>query len=243
MATRWVLLVICAALGLPPAAAASVTVTTNAQRPALRVDAHGYAEVSWTTGGARRTLLIPPRGEALPGARLPGRDVSRTASGVLIPFRRVVRRTPDGRYWALQAWRVARGGAVELRFSRWRGAPTTMELTAEPTGGTERLTGRAAFHGRPVSGFWRTLEGTPIRHAAVLECFACLGGSGWAWFNSVGTRGDGSFAATVPPRALAVRYRATIVGPNVGTTLAPDATAVVPTSLPRRARQDAGRFG
>ena len=241
MATRLFLIVAGVALGGPAAAGASVTVTTNAQRPALRVDARGYAEVSWTAQGTRRTLLIPPRGQALPGGRLPGRDLSRPASGVPISFRRVVRRTPDGRYWALQAWRVARGGAVELRFSRWRGEPTTIELTAEPTGGTERLQGRATFHGRPVTGFWRTLEGTPIRHAAVLECFACLGSAGWAWFNSVRTRAGGTFAATVPPRALAPRYRATVVGPNIGTTLAPDANAVVATSLPGRARQDAGR--
>jgi hypothetical protein len=229
--TRVVLAAACVLAVLPASSAASVTVTTNAQRPALRVDASGYAEVSWSARGVRRTLLIPPRGEALPGGRLPGRDVSRATSALQIPFRRVLRRTPDGRYWALQAWRLVRGGAVELRFSRWRGAPTALELAAEPTGGTELLSGRATFHGRPVTGFWRTLEGAPIRHAAVLECFACLGGAGWAWFNSVRTRGDGTFAATVPPRALASRYRASIVGPNIGATLAPDASAVTASAL------------
>ena len=215
----------------PGSALASVTVTKNAQRPALRVDARGYAEVSWTARGARQTLLIPPRGRALPGGRLPGRDVSRAAGGVPIPFRRVVRRTAAGRYWGLQAWRLVRGGAVELRFSRWRGAPTAMELETEPTGGTELLRGRATFHGRPVTGFWRTLEGTPIRLAAVFECAACLGRPGWSWFGGKRTRADGSFAATVPPRARARRYRATIVGPNIGATLAPDASAVALSSL------------
>lgn len=214
-------------------AMASVTVTTNAQRPALRVDARGYAEVSWTARGVRRTLLIPPRGRALPGGRLPGRNVSRPATSVSLPFARVVRRTPDGRYWGLQSWRLVRGGAVELRFSRWRGAPTVMELSTEPSGGTELLRGKATFHGRPVSGFWRTLEGTPIRLAAVFECSACLGQPGWSWFGGKRTSSDGSFAATVPPRARAQRYRATIVGPNIGTTLAPDASAVATTSLAR----------
>jgi hypothetical protein len=214
-------------------ATASVTVTTNAQRPALRVDARGYAEVSWTARGLRRTLLIPPRGRALPGGRLPGRNVSRPAPSVSLPFARAVRRTPDGRYWGLQSWRLVRGGAVELRFSRWRGAPTAMELTTEPSGGTELLRGKATFHGRPVSGFWRTLEGTPIRLAAVFECSACLGRPGWSWFGGKRTSSDGSFAATVPPRARAQRYRATIVGPNIGTTLAPDASAVATTSLAR----------
>jgi hypothetical protein len=216
----------------PAVATASVTVTTNAQRPAIRVDARGYAEISWTSRGVRRTLLIPPRGEALPGRRLSGRDVSRTTAAVSIPFQRVLRRTPDGRYWALQTWRLTHGGAVELRFSRWRGEPTAMELAAEPRRATEILRGRATFQGRPVTGFWRTLEGSRVREAATVECLACRGASGWTWFNSVATRADGTFAATVPLDARAHRYRATIVGPNVGTTLAPDASAVTATSLP-----------
>ena len=67
------------ALVAPPAALTSVTVTTNAQRPSLRIDSQGYAEVGWTAGGVRRTLLIPPRGQAYPG----GRDVVRGVFGML----------------------------------------------------------------------------------------------------------------------------------------------------------------
>jgi hypothetical protein len=227
-AVRWIVVLGAgAALATAVPATASVTVTASAQRPALRVDARGYAEVSWTARGARRTLLIPPRGRALPGGRLRGRDVSRATSAVSIPFRRVLRRTPDGRYWALQSWKLTRTGRVELRFSRWRGAPTELELSAEPSGGTYLLRGRATFHGRAVTGFWRTLEGVRIRHATVLECFACRGRSGWTWFNSVRTQSDGTFGATVPHDAHVERYRASIVGPNIGTTLAPDATRTV----------------
>jgi hypothetical protein len=231
MRTSWIVLLVAGALAAPSAAAASVTVTTSAQRPALRVDARGNAEVSWTARGVRRTLLIPPSGRALPGGRLAGRDVSRASRAFRLPFQRVLRRTPDGRYWALQAWRLVRGGAVELRFSRWRGSPTRLQLAATPRGGTELLEGRATFQGRAVTGFWRTLEGTRIRHAAVLECFGCGGRGGWAWFTSVRTRSDGRFAATVPPAAQGPRYRATVVGPNVGRTLAPDASAVAVSSL------------
>src|SRR3954447_15226588 len=180
MALRVLPLVVAAALVAPAGAVASVTVATAATRPALRVDAGGYAEVSWSAGGVRRTLLVPPRGNVLPGACLPGRDVSRAARGIQIPFARVIRRTPDGRYWALQSWRLVRRGAVELRSSRWRGA---------------------------------------------LVCFCA--GRGWSWFNSVRTRAGAKFGANIPSRALARRYRATIVGPNIGTTLAPDASAVV----------------
>lgn len=229
---RLPILVAGSALFVPASAAASVTVTTNAQRPALRVDARGFAEVSWIARGIRRTLLIPPRGRALPGGRLRGRDVSRATGAARIPFRRVLRRTRDGRFWALQSWKLTRAGAVELRFSRWRAAPTELELTAEPSGATYLLRGRASFHGRPVAGFWRTLEGTRIRHAVVLECFACRGRSGWTWFNSVRTQPDGTFGATVPHDARAPRYRATIVGPNIGWTLAPDASAVAAAPIP-----------
>jgi hypothetical protein len=224
--------VVALALAFASTAAASVTVTRNAVRPALRIDRHGNAEVSWMASGARRTLLIPADGRALPGGHLVGRDVSRRTTAVTIPFRRALRRTPDGRYWALQSWRLVREGAVELRFSRWRGSATKMELAAQSAGLRQLLRGRATFHRRAVTGFWRTLEGTPIRHAAVLECFACYGKRGWSWFNSVRTQADGSFGATVPPAAHADRYRASIVGPNVGATLAPDASAVVPAPLP-----------
>ena len=121
---------------------------------------------------------------------------------------------------------------MELRFSRWRGAPPALELSAEPSVATHLLRGLATFNGRPVTGFWRTLEGTRIRHAAVLECFACRVRRDWTWFNSVRTQPDGTFGATVPLDARAVRYRATIVGPNIGVTLAPDASAVAAAPAP-----------
>jgi hypothetical protein len=213
-------------------AAASITLAVNAQRPALRVDARGYAEVSFVERGVRRTILVPPRGRVLPGGRVAGRDVSRATRAVAIPFRRVVRRTPDGRLWALQTWRPQRGGPVELRFSRWRGAPTRVELTARPRGRTELLEGRATFGGRAVVGFSPTPEGTPIRLAAMLECFACYGNRGWTWFTGVRTRSGGRFAATVPLAARSPKYRATVPGPNRGATYAPDGAAVVVSSLP-----------
>ena len=211
-------------------ASASITVATNAQRPALRVDAKGWAEVTWTSGGRRQSLLVPPTGRVFPGRRLAGADVSRPTTEVKLPFARVVRRTPDGRFWALQAWRVAKGGPIELRFSRWRGAPTEVDLTATPRRQTELLSGRATFQGRPVTGYSPTPAGTRILLAAALDCFTCLGSRGWVRFTQVRTRANGSFAATVPLRARAARYRVTIAGPNRGATYAPDASAVVESS-------------
>ena len=221
-----------ASLACCASAAASITVGTNVQRPALRVDARGYAEVSFTQRGRRQTILVPPRGRVLPGGRISGRDVSRPTGAVAIPFRRVLRRTPDGRYWALQAWRPQKGGPLELRFSRWRGAPTKVELAARPSGGTELLEGRATFHGRAVTGTSPTPEGDRILLVAALDCFACYGQPrSWTRFTSVRTRSGGRFAATVPLAAKSARYRATVAGPNWGATYAPDGAAVAHTSL------------
>lgn len=209
------------------AADASITVARDVQRPDLRVDARGYAEVSWSVDGARRTLLVPPRGRVLPGGRLAGRDVSRPTSAVRIPFKRVLRRTPDGRFWALQTWRVQAGGPIELRLSRWRGAPTRLTLAVQPLAAAERLVGIAVFSGRPVAGFSSTPAGKRLRIYAYLDCFACPGaGSGWRRMVGVAPRADGSFTYLVSTRFRAHRYRALLPGPNVGTTFAPDALAV-----------------
>jgi hypothetical protein len=212
------------------AASASITVATNAARPALRVNARGDAEVSWTAGGVRRYLLVPARGRFIPGARLSGRDVSAPVSTPAIPYARALRRTSDGRLWALQAWRVAFAKSTELRFSRWRGAPTQLTLEAMPQGETEVLSGLATFQGRPVAGTSPTNAGKRILLSAFFDCFGC-GATGWFRFNARRTARDGSFGVTVPLNRRGSRYRVSITGPNRGATLAPDANAVVGTSL------------
>jgi hypothetical protein len=215
-----------AVLALPGAASGSIWVADNAQRPALQVDARGYAEVSWTAGGARHTLLVPPRGRLLPGARLSGSDVSR-ALELKLPLARAVRRTPDGRRWALQAWRPRQGGPVELHFSRWRGSPTALTLeTGCCRFESEFLHGRASFQGRPVFGTSPTPEGKRLRAYAYIECFACPASPrGWGQIVGVSPRRDGTFSARLRLAWRAKRYRATIAGPNRGTTLAPDMRA------------------
>ena len=231
-----VLLAAAAAAATAVAAAdASITIATNAQAPALRVNVRGDAEVSWTARGARRYVLVPARGRLLPGGRLSGRDVSAAVSAPALPYRRALRRTPDGRLWALQSWRVAFAPAIELRLSRWRGAPTEITLVATPKGETELLSGTATFQGRPVTGYSPTNAGKPILLSAFLDCFGC-GGAGWIRFNAKRTASDGSFAATVPVQRRGSRYRVSITGPNRGATLAPDASAISATSLPLRRR-------
>jgi hypothetical protein len=218
------------ALAAPAAASASITVATNVQRPALRVDAKGNAEVSWSSGGRRRYLLVPPTGRFLPGGRLPRPDVSRPTAAVSLPYRRVLRRTPDGRLWALQTWQVAFSKAVELRFSRWRGAPTQITLSAMPSGRTELLQGRATFQGRAVTGTSPTNAGTPILLAGFFDCSGC-GAPGWVRWGAKRTAANGSFAITVPLSRRGSQYRVTIAGPNRGATLAPDASAITHSIL------------
>src|SRR5918999_1590845 len=217
--TMFVLLLAAATAG---PAAGSIAVAYDAQRPALRVDSRGNAEVSWTGGGARRYLLVPPRGRVLPGARLSARDVSRATAAPRLPFQRVLRRTPDGRRWALQTWRPRSGGPVELHFSRWRGAPTRVTVTVTET----VLEGRADFQGRPVTGFSPTPEGKRLRHYAFVDCLGCGGTRAWKRLTAVQTRANGSFRIFLRPAWRGSRYRVVVVGPNRGTTFAPVASAV-----------------
>ena len=210
------------------AASASITVATDAQRPALRVDGAGNAEVSWTAGDERRYVLVPPTGPVFPGRRLSGADVSRPAAAPALPSRRVLRRTPDGRLWALQAWRVRPGGPVELRFSRWRGEPPLVTLAAELAFEGELLSGRATFAGRAVPLTSPTPEGTRLRSFVYLD--RLVGGS-WRRVGGVATRANGGFRRLLKASELGTRYRAIVVGPNIGTTLAPDGASVpVPRS-------------
>jgi hypothetical protein len=227
---RPLLVVAAVSLAAPAAAAGSITVATNVQRPALRVDAKGNAEVSWSAGGSRRYLLVPPTGRFLPGGRLSGLDVSRPTATVSLPYRRVLRRTPDGRLWALQTWQVAFSKAVELRFSRWRGAPTQITLAAMPSGRTEVLQGRATFQGRPVTGTSPTNAGTPILLSGFFDCSGC-GGAGWIRWGAKRTAANGTFAITVPLSRRGSQYRVSITGPNRGATLAPDAAATARSAL------------
>ena len=204
-------------------AAASLSVATDVQRPGLRVDARGWAEVTWTAAGARHSLLIPPAGRVLPGGRLPGRDVSRAITSVAIPFRKVVRRTPDGRYWALQAWRVRPAGRVELRFSRWRGRPTRLVIEAvEPSAGGYLVRGRATFAGRPIPLWSATPEGKRLRSYAYIDRMTS---NGWRRVGGVAVRADGTFRRYVAAAAGHPRFRALLPGPNLKAGWAPDAVS------------------
>lgn len=220
-------------LGTAAAASGSICICTRPLDPSLRVSSSGSAEVGWTTSaGRRKHAVISPRGRVTFGARI-GRDVSQRAGRTNLPFRRVARRTSDGRLWALQLWRPRWTAAPQLRFSRWRGKPT--RLTARATccrRGREVVRGKASFHDRPLFGTQQTRNGS-VRIGVYVDCFRCaLNPRGWARAARVATRGpNGSFALRIRPRWQATKYRITMVGPNFRWTRAPDARAVVGSAV------------
>lgn len=209
---------------LASAAQASVWVGENAVQPTLRVDAKGTAEVTFRSGGGADTVIVPARGRLYHGGSLSGPDVSRRVSLPKLPFALVVKRTPDGRLWALQRMRVKPGGPVDLHLARWRGQPTKIELVRNG----DRLEGRASFDGRGVSGTSYTLEGKRPKIYVYLDHYA---GGAWRRMLAVAPKPDGSFSAFLRPAwRAATRYRATMLGPNVGLSFAPDAETIISTS-------------
>ncbi len=216
-------------------ARASIKVAGDGHDPVLRVDAGGYAEVNWTTSsGVRRSVLISPTGSVVYGGHLPGSDVSRPAPAAL-PYSVVVRRTPDGARWALQAWRRLARGPVELRFSRWRGAPTRLTLdTVCCRWGSENVRGSASFHGRPIYGQRSTHSGVPLDPFGRNVYLDSFRGREWTRMMGVLThRPTGLFSLWIRGNWRGSRYRGAIIGPNWGWTLAPDAAAETASSLHR----------
>lgn len=216
------LLALAAVLGLAGTAQATVWVGANTVKPTLRVDAKGNAEVKFASGGRTDTVIVPPKGQLYHGGTLPGSDVSKTARVPKLPFAVVVKRTPDGRLWALQRMQVKPGGPLDLHLARWRGAPTAIALQVNG----DRLEGRATFNGKGVSGRSYTLEGKRPKIYVYLDYFA---GGTWRRMLGVAPKPDGRFSAFIRPAwQAASRYRATVLGPNIGSSFAPDAETIIP---------------
>ena len=214
-------------------AAASIKLAADAHDPVLRVDGGGFAEVGWTTSwGERRSLLISPGGSLTYGGRLPGYDVSKPAASAL-PFAITVKQTPDGAFWALQAWRRLARGPLELRFSRWRGIPTLLTLRAVCCKwGGENVRGEASFHGRPIFGWRSTPQGVPLDSLGRNVYLDSYRAGRWTRMMGILTnRPTGFFSLWIRRHWQGSSYRGVISGPNLGWTLAPDAAAVTPSAL------------
>lgn len=205
---------------------ASVKIAWAAKNPNLRVSALGAAEVSWTTpSGVRRHVTVAPSGALRYGGRLGRRNVATRTGAVRLPLQPRIWQTPDGRLWALQQWRRLEGRPVELRFSRWQGAPSRVTLQAVCCKWrSERIRGRASFHGRPIYGFSNTPAGVPLDELGRNVYFDTLRYGQWQRMMGVLThRYDGTYSLWIRKHWRGKRYRGTISGPNWGWTMAPDA--------------------
>ena len=212
---------------------ASILVAKDARAASLHVDAAGDAEVTWAAAnGVRRSLVITRTGVLRSGERLPGRDVSQPVTGLNLPIERALRQTPDGALYALQAWRRLPSGPVELRFSRWRGAPTTLTLRAVCCKwGTENVVGEANLQGRPIFGYRSTPQGVPLDPYGRNVYLDSYRDGRWERMMGILThRPTGSFSLWIRPGWLGSRYRGTMIGPNWGWTLGPDAQAEASSS-------------
>jgi hypothetical protein len=227
------LLGLLAALALAPAVEASVKIAGNASHPTLRVNARGYATVTYLKNGRRLSAVVAPNGRITWLRRARGRDVSVPSSAVALPMLVTLRQTPDGRYWALQSWRRLRTGPIELRLSRWRGAPTRLDLwTYCCKWRSEVLRGRATFHGRPIFGYSATPQGVALDDLGRNVYIDSFRGGRWMRLMGVLThRYTGRIGLWIRPHWRGTQYRAKIVGPNWGRTLGPDAAGWAVSSL------------
>jgi hypothetical protein len=223
---------IAAAVVAPTPAGASIMVASWARNPTLKVVAGGAAEVDWTAAGARHSVVIFRNGTRRYGLHLKGRDVSFPTTAVSIPMALAVRQAANGDYWGLQAWRRLRPGPLELRFSRWKGAPTVLTLGAVCCKWrSENVVGQATFHGRAIYGYHATRTGVPLDKYGRNVYLDTLRGGGWRRMMGILThRPTGRFSLWIRPNWLGADYRGTIIGPNWGWTLGPDAQAVTHTS-------------
>ena len=117
---------------------------------------------------------------------------------------------------------------MELRFSRWRCAPTRLTLNATCCKWKgENIAGRASFHGKPVHGFSATPEGVPLdKFGRNVYLDTRRGGQWRRMLGILARRPHGRFNLWIrPPPWHGTQYRATISGPNRGWALGPDAHA------------------
>jgi hypothetical protein len=211
-------------LVVAPNAVASVGVGSNAASPRLRVDAKGNAEISYVQGGSRMTVLVPKTGAVVYGSKLSGRDVSRAASKPALQFMKVLRKAPGGWFYALQTW-PTRSGPAELRFSRWRGAPTKLTLAATQEHFGIALQGKVTYDGKPIPIRSRAPGGVAVREYVYIE--QRVGGQ-WQIVGGIAVKSNGTYRRMLNGGATGSLFRATVAGPNVGAVYAPDVVVQIP---------------
>jgi hypothetical protein len=169
-------------------------------------------------------VLVPAKGVVLPGGKLGAPDVSKRATSPKLPYLKVLRRGPGGWLYALQVWPV-RNGPNELRFSRWKGAPTKLTFTATKERLGIALQGIVTYAGKPVPLKSPTPGGTLLRQYVYLDQQL---GRQWKVLGGVAVKSNGSFRRMVYGGPTGTLFRATVAGPNIGQVYAPDMVVQVP---------------
>lgn len=221
-------------LALPLPAEASIKIAGDARNAAFRVNSAGYATVYWTTAsGSRRTAVVTPKKKIRYNRVASGRDVSHPTDKIAIPMKVALRRTPNGRFWALQSWRRLKGGPVELRLSRWRGKPTKLALwTTCCKWRSEVVHGRATFHGKAIYGYKSTPSGVPLDQFGRNVYIDTMRGGSWKRTMGILThRPTGGFRLWIRKYWRGSSYRARMIGPNWGNMLGPDAQGWARSSM------------
>jgi hypothetical protein len=206
-------------------AQAALRLESGTTHESMVVDARGRAQVTYTSGGRSKTVVVS--GSSLHrGGHVTASPSARPVTPT-VPFALAQVSLPDGEQFALQRLqRAGQFGALgpeELYLARWRGAPTRLTLTV--SGG--RLCGTVTYHGAPVNGAAHTSSGNPLDDLGRNVYLDALRPTGWYRLLGVLTHPRG-FALTLTADRRGSRYRARVVGPNVAGDLAPVASASTP---------------
>ncbi|HEY7197258.1 MAG TPA: hypothetical protein VH306_08725 [Gaiellaceae bacterium] len=215
-------------------AAASVKVGSSARKATLKVTSAGYAEVIYVTNGGKwRHVLIRPNGSLRFGGHTNRKNVAYRTTGVKLPLRAQVYRTPNGTFYALQRWRRLVGRPVELRFSRWQGAPTRLNLrTVCCKWSSERVMGNVTYHGKGVWGTNNTPTGAPKDGKGRNVYLDSRRNGHWKRMMGILTHPKtGWYRLWIRPYWRGGMYRGAVIGPNWGRTFAPDARSSATTKL------------
>jgi hypothetical protein len=211
----------------PLSASAALRLDSETSGESLIVDAQGNAQVTFTSRGASKSVVVSGSSLHFGG----GLSASPTAKHVTptVPFALVQFRLPNGEQIALQRLhRTGQFGVLgpeELYLARWYGAPTS--LTLVQSGG--RICGTVTYHGKAVYGGAHTAAGNPLDALGRNVYLDALRPAGWYRLLGVLARPKG-FALAITGDRSGSRYRALVVGPNVMGDLAPVASATTPAN-------------
>jgi hypothetical protein len=252
-------LAVAASAAMASAAHASQLIDRNASNVVMSVDQKGEAMLTYTVAGKTKHVLawdavnaVPPtRGRTQVAFKL---DYSggygkyhRTTywsvfNGACLPYdgpplawKVTACKSPDGSYWAVQAWQralpdygiaaTANQRVWELRLSHWTGELPVLSITTDWSYRKfDQLFGSYTYGGLGVFGFRSTSSGNPLdsfgRNIYVDTLNSALG-KGWKRDNSFLTHASkgsfcyGFFPHGSHPAADGTAYRATAEGPGV----------------------------